>query len=353
MYKLAFIGFGEMAGYHHSHLLQYDKIEAVGVYDIDRLRIKYARYLGLKSYLSLDELLDDKQIDIVLVATPNDTHKELCIAALKAGKHVLCEKPVTLSSLDLEEIIKTSEEMKKIFTVNQNRRENKDFLLMKKHVSNNDIGDLYIIESRVEGSKGIPNGWRAVKSKGGGMMMDWGVHLIDQLLYMHDKKVVNIFCKMYHINFSEVEDNFRLIMTFEDGLSAYIEVSTNNFITHPRWYVLGTKGTMQIKSWDCDGKIVRPLDTYEQYDKKISKSNAGPTVTMAPRDESSVESIDISIPSLEFDYQELCTVYKQMVNAIEFKEPLTITPHQCLRVIKVIEAAFLSAEKMETISTSI
>ncbi|WP_029501893.1 Gfo/Idh/MocA family protein [Lachnoclostridium phytofermentans] len=353
MYNLAFWGFGEMAGYHLSHLLQYDKIKPVGAYDINRVRQRYAECRGLKAYKSKEELLSDPQIDIILVATSNEIHKELSIEALKAGKHVLCEKPATMNSADLEEIIKSAENEKKIFTVNQNRRVNKDFLLMKKYVENGTIGDVYAIESRVEGSKGIPDGWRSIKSMGGGMMLDWGVHLIDQIMYMRQEKVTNVFCKMYSINYKDVDDNFRLTMTFESGLTAHIEVSTNNFITHPRWYVLGNEGTLQIDDWSCDGKIIRCLNREDKWDKEITQSKAGPTKTMSPRSPESVETIILNEANNGFDFRELCTVYDQMVDAIDQKAPLIITPQQCLRVIKVMEAAFESAEKNEAIHTCI
>ena len=64
------------------------------------------------------------------------------------------------------------------------------------------MGDVYVIESRVEGSRGMPAGWRTLKRLGGGMMLDWGVHLIDQLMYMYDGvRVTNVFCKMYSIQY--------------------------------------------------------------------------------------------------------------------------------------------------------
>ena len=226
-------------------------------------------------------------------------------------------------------------------------------LLMKKYVENGTIGDVYVIESRVEGSRGMPEGWRTIRAMGGGMMFDWGVHLIDQLMFMYNEKVINVFCKMYSINYNEIEDNLRLTLTFESGLTAHIEISTNNFITHPRWYVLGKEGTLQIDDWDCEGKIIRCLDKENKWSDGITNSNAGPTRTMAPRSEDSVETIMINDPNCGFDYKELCTVYEQMVDAIEEKAPLSITPQQCLRVMKVIEAAFESVEKMEAIKTNI
>jgi predicted dehydrogenase len=183
------------------------------------------------------------------------------------------------------------------------------------------------------------------------MMLDWGVHLIDQLMYMIDEKVVNIFCKMYSVHYPEVDDNFRLTMTFESGLTAHIEVSTNNFITHPRWYVLGKTGTLQIDDWNCDGKIVRCLDKEDEWAEEIVYTKAGPTKTMAPRNERSVETIEISEP---LDVVDSITVpYDQFIDAIEGKAELTIKPEQALRVMKVMEASFESWEKKEAIKTNI
>lgn len=353
MHKLAFWGFGEMANYHLSHIQQYDKMEVVGAYDVDRVRLKYAKFRGIKAYNSEEELLQDPEVEIVLIATPNHLHKELAIKALRARKHVICEKPAALHAEELEEMIQVSEEVGKLLTVDQNRRQNKDFLLMKKYVEEGAIGDVYVIESRVEGSRGIPGGWRTDKDQGGGMMLDWGVHLIDQIMSMRNEKVVNVFCKMYYVNYEDVDDNLRLTLTFESGLTAHIEVSTNNFITHPRWYVLGSKGTLQIDDWNCNGTIVRSIDQNSDFAKEITQTAAGPTRTMAPRSEDTTERITINDPNASFDYKELCMVYEQLVDSIDNNKTLVIDPKQCLRVMKVMDAAFLSAEIGEAVKTSI
>ena len=222
---------------------------------------------------------------------------------------------------------------------------------MKRKVEEGLLGDVYVIESRVEGSRGMPTGWRTIKELGGGMMLDWGVHLIDQLMYMVDEKVTNVFCKMYKIQYPEVDDNFRLTMTFANGLTAHIEVSTNNYITHPRWYVLGKKGTLQIDDWNCDGKIIRCVDKEDVWEEEIVYTKAGPTKTMAPRNENSTETISISEPEDVVD--SLTVVYDQFIDAVEGKAELTIKPEQALRVMKVMEAAFASDEKAQAIQTNI
>ncbi len=352
-HKIGIIGFGGMANWHVDTFREtnYTRAEFVGVYDINPEKYELAKKKGLKIYNSSDEMLSDKELDIILIATSNEVHKDLSVQAMEAGKNVICEKPVTLNSKELEEIIAVAKRTGKVFTINQNRRTNRDFILMKRNVEAGVIGKPYVIESRVEGSRGMPTGWRTIKRLGGGMMLDWGVHLIDQLMYMKSQRIVNVFCTMNSIQYPEVEDNFRLVMTFEDGVEARIEVATNNYITHPRWYVLGERGTLQIDNWDCKGKIVRCIDKEDEWSEEIVYTKAGPTKTMAPRSEKSTETIDIAEPTDVVD--NLTVPYEQLIDKIEGKAELTITAEEALRVMKVMEAAFSSWEKKEAIKTDI
>jgi len=350
-YQLGIIGYGSMAG---NHRLQLEKgnvrVQLKGVYDIDEARLTLAKEQGYLAYPSKEALLSDPEIDIVLVATTNEYHKPMAIDALRAGKHVICEKPVTMSSKELEEIMAVAKECGKIFTVDQNRRFNRDFINLWRTIDSGIIGTPYLIESRVEGSRGMPEGWRTQKSKGGGMMYDWGVHLIDQLMYMTNSPVTEVYCKMYSIHYPEVDDNFRLLLTFANGLTANIEISTNNFITHPRFYAFGTEGTLVITDWDGTGKVVKKLCDDNQWSPEITKVKAGPTKTMAPRDPRTVEVIELTEPKDVVD--NLDPVYEQLVAAIEGAE-LSIKPEQALRVVKVMEAAFASAETGEAIQLDV
>lgn len=353
VYKLGIIGFGGMAHHHKTELhdKHFDRVAVHGIYDIDPKKLEEAKSYGFKAYSSKEEMFADPEIDIVLVATTNDTHKDLSVEALAAGKHVLCEKPATVSCAELQEIMDAAKKYGKVFTTDQNRRTNKDFVLMRRSVEEGLIGKPYVIESRVEGSRGLPAGWRTIKAQGGGMMYDWGIHLIDQIMYMIDEKVTSVFCKMFSINYPEVDDNFRLDITFESGLLAHVEVSTNNFITHPRWYVLGTEGTLQINDWGCEGEVIRCLDQENQWADQIVQTKAGPTKTMAPRSKDSVKTIPLSEPLDVID--NLRPVYNQLCDAIEGKAELTIKPEQTMRVMKVMEAAFKSHEENIVVKTDI
>ena len=353
-YNLGIVGFGGMAGYHYSELKKFDlRITPYSVFDVNEERMQAAREKGMKTYASFDEMLNDPAVDMVLVSATNEVHKELSIAAMRAGKHVICEKPVTISSAQLEEIMRVRDETGMVFTIDQNRRVNPDFVLMRQCVEKGLIGKPYVIESRVEGSRGMPRGWRTIKQLGGGMMLDWGVHLIDQLMYMINEKVVSVYCKLYSIEYKEVDDNFTLLLTFANGLTGVIEVGTNNYITHPRWYVLGEAGTLQINDWDCNGEIVRCVEKESEWEPEIVYTKAGPTKTMAPRRPESVEHIPLSSSEeIERD-NNLGTVYRQFVAAIEKTAPLAITAEQPMRVMQVMEAAFESDARGIAVQTNI
>lgn len=315
------------------------KMVLAGVYDIDPARQEWAAERGYYNYESFEAVLADKRVDVVLVATPNDSHKELCIAAMKAGKHVLCEKPVTPTSAELEEILKVSKETGKVFYPRQNRRWDKDFRIIKKIYEEELLGKTFNIENRVMGSRGIPGDWRGKKEFGGGMMLDWGVHLLDHLLFMIPEKIKKVFCSLTHVTNDEVDDGFKMHITFESGLTAVIEVGTCHFATLPLWFIAGNHGTAYINNWACEGKVLR-LKSWEDKDATPILAGAGLTKTMAPRGENSVE--ELPLPKVEFDNNEL---YSNLCDTINGTAEQIVTGEQALRVLKLMEAAFESDAK--------
>jgi len=315
------------------------KLELAGVYDIDPARNAWAAERGYHVYESYDAILADKSVDIVLIATPNHLHKDQAIAAMRAGKHVLCEKPVTPSSAELEAIMAVSRETGKVFYPRQNRRWDRDFRIVKKIYDEQLVGKVFTVESRIQGSRGIPGDWRGVKAYGGGMMLDWGVHLLDRLLFMVPEKITKVFCDLTHITNDECDDGFKMYMTFASGLTASVEVGTCHFINLPLWYVAGKEGTAVINNWNCDGKIVR-LNSWEDKDALPILAGAGLTKTMAPRDGAS--TAEYALPTVDFDNNEL---YGNLVDVIDGTADQIVTPDQALRVLKLMEAAFESSEK--------
>ena len=315
------------------------KLTLAGVYDIDPARQKWAADRGFRNYDSYEDMLADENVDIILIATPNDLHCEQAIAAMRAGKHVLCEKPVTPTSAELEEILAVSKETGMVFYPRQNRRWDKDFRIIKKIYDEKLLGETFNIECRVQGSRGIPGDWRGMKKHGGGMMLDWGVHLLDRLLIMVPEKVKKVFCKLTNITNDEVDDGFKMHITFESGLTSVIEVGTCHFLSLPLWYLNGTDGTAQIDNWNCEGKMAR-LTSWEDKDATPILAGAGLTKTMAPRKGNSVDFLPL--PEVEFDNNEL---YTNLVDTINGTAEQLVTGEEALRVLKLMEAAFESSDK--------
>lgn len=343
-HKIAMVGFGGMAGWHFNLISELENLEVAGVWDIDEKRRELAVEKGIIAYESLDALLGDRQTNIVLIATPNDSHKSIAIAAMKAGKNVVVEKPVTLNSADLQEMITVSEETGMLFTVHQNRRWDEDFLMVCEILKENHLGEVFGIESRVHGSRGIPGDWRQLKEQGGGMVLDWGVHMFDQIFLMFPGvKLKTVHAITTHVTNQLVDDGFRTELLFENGVRVLVEVGTSNFVSLPRWYVQGVNGTAVIQDFDKRGKMVIAVGENEKDIVPVITA-AGLTKTMAPRRDDSIK--EIPLPEVTADIRDF---YENVMAVIEGSEESLIKLPEIARVMRLMETVFESAQKNEVI----
>lgn len=338
--KTAIIGYGGMGSWHAAKIMKMEKFELSGVWDIKPDRLKAAREAGIRTYSSLDEVLSDEDIELVVIATWNDVHKPIAIAAMEAGKNVISEKPVTVCLSDLDDMIESAEKTGKLFTVHQNRRWDNDYLTMKNLVDKNTLGKVFRIESRVQGSRGIPGDWRREKGHGGGMVFDWGVHLLDQALTLNDANpLVSVWARETHITNDECDDGFYAELTFSNGLSYYVEVTTNNFISLPRWYILGENGTSEILDWTNEGKTIL-IHNWNNIDSVPVKAGTGITKTMAPRTDETIHEIPLeTVEGKWTQYYE--NIYEVLTEGAE----QIVNHRQMRRCIALIEAIFRSAKE--------
>ena len=339
-YKAALVGYGGMGHWHHTGICQTERVRIDGVFDIDPARREFAKQNGISTaYASLEDLLADKTVDIVIVATPNNFHLPQVCQALEAGKAVVCEKPVAMSSAELQEMMDTACRTGSLFTIHQNRRVDADFLAMRETVESGLLGNVFEIESRVTGSRGIPEGWRQYAVAGGGMMLDWGVHLIDQLMIFNPSPVVSVYCDLYHVAYQECDDGFKMILHFADGLAATIEVGTSHYVEAPRWYVCGDRGALVIPDWSCNGRIVRAAEHQVTWEEEIIYTKAGPTKTMAPRAKDTIEETFLDPDKYFSDYDSF---YRNLADVLDGHAELRVKPEEAMRVMRVMEAAFES-----------
>ena len=343
--RVAVIGYGGMGGWHTKYLLKSDVAELAGIWDIKEDRRALAAEREIFVYDSFEAVLADPTVDIVTLAVPNELHRPLAVAAMEAGKNVISEKPVTLSSGDLGEMIAASRRTGKLFTTHQNRRWDCDYLMMKQVYASGELGEVFGIESRVQGSRGIPGDWRGKKEHGGGMILDWGVHLIDQMLgIVYDRKIEKVYCRCDHVTNYEVDDGFKLDLYFERDLTARIEVGTSHFISLPRFYMTGENGSAIVKNWTDDCHIVA-CKNWDEKDVIPVVTAAGLTKTMAPRDKESIEESSIARP--ESDVHDF---YRNVCLAVDGKAEQIVTHAQLMRVMKIMEAAFRSDELGEPVA---
>ncbi len=343
----AVIGYGGQGAWHTRQILASDVAELVGVYDIDSAKNDKAIENGIKAYASFEDVLADTLVDNIVIAVPNDDHKELVVRSLEAGKNVICEKPVEMSVKAFDEMTAAAEKSGKLFTVHQNRRWDVDFLAMKKITESGEIGELISIESRVHGSRGIPSDWRCTKAQGGGMILDWGVHLIDQILQIVKEKIVRIYCTETHITNDEVDDGFKLNIYFESGKTAYVEVGTYNFIAMPRFYLQCKNGSAMIEDWQKNAQVAR-MKAWNEKEVLPVQTAAGITKTMAPRDEITLDMYEADRP-----ISDVHDFYRNYCKALDNEESIIVKLSEVRRVMQVMEAAFKSSAQKQSIEVNI
>ena len=347
MKKVAVIGYGGQGAWHCNQILKSDVTELAGTYDIKPERCKAAKDNGIFVYESNEAIFADKSVDIIVVATPNDIHEDLVVNGLLSGHNVICEKPVALSVAEFDRMVEAQNKSGKLLTVHQNRRWDVDFLGAKSVIDSGEIGEVIRIESRIHGSRGIPSDWRCIKKYGGGMILDWGVHLIDQMLQLIPDKITTVNCVTTNITNEEVDDGFRLEIGFESGKTAHVEVGTYNFLAMPRFYMQCEKGSMYLEDWQQKAKVAK-LTRWIEKDVTPVQNAAGITKTMAPRDSLTLDEYEIERPT-----SNVHDFYRNFCDAIDGKAEQLIKNCEARRVLCVMEKCFESAESTQTVKVQI
>lgn len=191
--KIGFIGCGGIAfAKHFPGIAQEDDVELAAFCDIIKDRaVRAAKEWGTegaKTYTDYRELLQDSSLDAVHVLTPNVAHSEITIAALKAGKHVLCEKPMSVTAEDAERILQARDKSGKLLTIGYQYRHFHENQIMKKAIDDGFVGDIYYAEASFMRTRGVPNGgsFTSKEKNGGGPLIDLATHALDLTLWMMD-----------------------------------------------------------------------------------------------------------------------------------------------------------------------
>lgn len=243
MLKVGVIGCGKIARVRHiPEYIENPNVELVAFYNRTfDVAQSYVDSMGGKAYDSIEDLLKT-DIDAVSVLVPNRDHAAITIQALKAGKHVLCEKPMATSLEDSLEMVNTARETGKVLMIGQNQRLAKSHVKAKEIIESGELGEIIAFQTHFahpgpEGWTGKKNSWFYDKKVASfGVMADLGVHKTDVIRYLTGQNIVKTFAELKTLNKKypdgspiSVDDNAFAIYTLENGAVGTMHVSWTNY----------------------------------------------------------------------------------------------------------------------------
>jgi len=269
--RVAIIGTGNISRTHIKAYQKLENVEIVAACDINRKRVEdFCRDNSIPGvYHDHNELLEKEKPDAISICTWNNSHARIAIDALRAGSHVLCEKPLAMNRHEAEEMKKTAEETGKLLMVGFVRRFDQGTEIARDFINSGRLGDVYYAKTGCIRRCGNPTGWFADKSKsGGGPLIDLGVHMIDLCRYLMGKPET---AGVYGVTFEnigpradikmlrryrpadvgtvcDVEDFASALIRFRNGAALSVEVSFTLHTANEKLYceIFGTKAGIEI-----------------------------------------------------------------------------------------------------------
>ena len=344
--RIAVIGHGFMGHEHETMLSQMEGIRLIGFSDRDPKQLDDVKE-GLKRYESNEALLADPEVDVVLIAANNNQHHDLVIQAAEAGKDIICEKPAAMSLEELDDMVRVTNECGVKFTVHHQRRLDQDFRIMKEIFDQKALGDVYMMKNSLYGFNGNMHDWHVYISEGGGMLYDWGVHLIDQILFMMpEAKITSIYADVRNVINFEVDDYFKILLRFDNQVMAEVELGTYLLADKPQdkwferhWIMGGNKGTAYVDGFEPEGRIVRTTELLTNVSGSRTMTAAGPTRSFGPPAPGKIVTEDV--PKVNTCHRDYFENYKK---AYYGEDDFLVKIPEIRRVLAVMDAVRKSAE---------
>jgi predicted dehydrogenase len=301
------------------------------------------KYPDVKTFRSLEEMLKDDAIELVVVNTPNASHFEYAKKALEAGKHVIVEKPFTITVDEGNELIELAKKQDKKISVYHNRRFDSDFKTIQKVLGNKLLGELVEVEMHYDRFKEelSPKLHKEIPGPGTGSLYDLGSHLIDQALQLFgspEKIFADINCMR---PISQVEDYFELLLYYKN-LRVRLKSSYVVREALPSNILHGLKGS-----------FIKPKTDVQEALLQAGNTPGGSEWGTEPDSEKGLLHIEKNgkvireyIKSEKGNYNEF---YDAIYQAIRNNKPLPVQPEEAVEVIRIIEAAYQSNETKQVV----
>lgn len=335
MLKVGLVGYGFAGATFHAPLIEGSGRASVAAIVTSQPENARADWPSARMFASFDALLTDPGIAVVAIATPNDTHFDHARRALEAGKHVVVDKPVTLSSLEARALAELSAARGLLFAPFHNRRWDGDFLTVRALIDSGVLGRVTYYESHFDRFRpAVRPRWREDASRGGGLLYDLGPHLIDQALALFGKPQTVFATIATRRDNATADDYVHLLLGYAER-EVVLHASVLAAAQTPRYLIHGTRG-----SYTKYG-----LDTQEdQLRAGLRPGDTGWAVNPPGRLRTSdgVLELDGELSTLNGAYG---AYYAAVADTIERGVPFPVTPDQAVDVMTVIELARASHEQ--------
>lgn len=291
-----------------------------------------------------NDIIDDPDIELVVITTPNTAHYPLAVQALKAGKHVVVDKPFTINTKEADELIKLADKKKLVLSVYQSRRFDSDFYTIKKIIANELLGDIVELESRYDRFRNYlrPNAWREEDEPGSGILYDLGVHLTDQAQILFGLPMAVTADIRIQRKGAKATDNFEVILHYP---TIKVTLKGGMLVREPlpRFILLGTNGSFVKYGLDVQEEALKAGFTSEtKTGWGVEPENIWGTINTEIKGQHIVGKIH----SEQGNYADF---YSNIYKAILGKEPLIVTALQARNNIRIIELAIQSHQERRTV----
>ena len=314
------VGYGAVARAHAEAIGSTSGLCLAGVCDLSKERRELAaRELSVRTHARAEEMLDDPDVGLVVVGTPPSVHADGVVAALTAGKHVVCEKPFAISVDEADRMIDAAKARGLMLTVYQSRRWDPDYIAMRDVVLSGRIGEPFYMESFIGGHSHPCDFWHSHEPISGGTIYDWGSHYFDWILQLFLQPVRTVSASAHKRVWHDVtnSDQVKVDLSFAGGAEASFLQSDIAAAMKPKWYLLGTAGAV-VGEWRQEAvpadfparvKVLRPAETGSHEE----------LLALPLRDDTGF--------------------YRNLADHLAWGEPLAVTPEQSRRTVAVMQAA--------------
>jgi len=338
------IGFGVSGKYFHAPFIHCSPDFELKAVISSREEEIQALYPYVKTWSDPDRLFANKEIDLIIVATPNTTHFDLGKRALESGKHVIIEKPFTPTSRETEELTAIARGKKLVLSVYHNRRWDGDFLTVKRIAETGLLGRIIEFESHFDRyhPESDPQKWRFIDRPGSGLLFDLGTHLIDQAVCLFGKPEAVWADLRTHQDTCQVDDSFEVHLEYG---KVKVTLKGSNLVRElgPRFIINGTKGSF----------IKYGLDPQEE---KLRRGFIPDTNNLGKEDACMFGILNTEIDGLHFRGRvetiagNYAGYFANIYNAITHNEELIVKPEEAALIIEIIERAFESHRQKRILS---